>query len=187
MGNQDNLSRVERHLELDAAYSSRLRPRRLTDVESGRRLSCDYETTPLVTWRGRSVTVASGETARHGATWTIWALGCGTFVYATPLEAPPRQLVPRPVESVQVLIGVLPSLAHVNVAILEVKQDDGFNRQGRSYIVARLREKAAELGCDAIFVRGATESAGVMAVNTGVLDPDAQKLVARCIVYSRPA
>lgn len=189
MGNQHHLSLVERQHALGAAYSSRRQSTGETNLQSERRRAADEEARALVTWRGRRLSLASGSQAARGTTWNIWALGSGTFVYATPLEALARPLAPRSPESVEVFADTPPLAAHVSVALLEVKQDHGFLQQGRPYLIARLREKAAELGCDAVFIKSTPDPAGDAEAGSysGVIDADAQKLLARCIVYSPSA
>jgi hypothetical protein len=148
---------------------------------------CGQLTTSLETDRGLSATLPPTRGAVLGAAWTVWALGCGTAVYATPINPAPRPLVPRAPESVEVFVSSPPTEPHVDVALLEVRQDEGFNRQGTDYMIERLREKAGELGCDAVFIKNRGEHAGL---DTGtpfdLADADAQTLLASCIVYAAP-
>jgi len=108
--------------------------------------------------------------------------GCSTFVTATLLNPAPRPLVPRDPASVQVLASDAPAEPHVDVALLEVEQQEGLNRQGTDYMIQRLREKAAELGCDAVFIKSTSEHDG----HDAYLDPDARELLASCIVFTPP-
>ncbi|MEO8184053.1 MAG: hypothetical protein ABI895_34975 [Deltaproteobacteria bacterium] len=68
------------------------------------------------------------------------------------------------------------------MALLQVEQQDGFNRQGTDYMIQRLREKAAELGCDAVYIKNSSEYQG----EDSYLDPDAHQLLATCIVFTPP-
>jgi hypothetical protein len=108
--------------------------------------------------------------------------GCGTFVTATAINPAPRPLVPRTPESVQVLASIPPPEPFVDVALLEVEQSEGFNRQGMDFMIQRLREKAAELGCDAVYVKNTSEYEG----DDAWLDPDRSLLLATCIVFTPP-
>jgi len=181
MRQRDALSRAERHEDPNAAYLSVLRARRSSDdVQSEPRLTCDEETTPLVTWRGHVVTIEDGPAAAHATRWTIWALGGGTFVRATPLVPSPRPLVPRPAASVDVFAGAPPSVAHVHVALLEATQEAGFDRQGPDYMVQRLREKAGELGCDAVLVKRTSQRIGA---DGDFWEPNPKTLLANGIIY----
>jgi hypothetical protein len=80
---------------------------------------------------------------------------------------------------VQVLASAPPAEPHVDVALLEMEQQEGLNRQGT---IQRLREKAAELGCDAVYIKATSGYDG----QNSQLDPDAQPLLATCIVFTPP-
>jgi hypothetical protein len=133
------------------------------------------------------VTAAERQTRRRALpallSWVTVCLGCGTFVTATPINPPPRPLVPRAPESVQVVASAPPLEPHVDVALLEVTQSEGFNREGMDLMIQRLREKAAELGCDAVFVKGSSAHEG----EDPLLDPDSKQLLASCIVFTPPS
>jgi hypothetical protein len=141
---------------------------------------------------GQTTTVFVTAAQRHGrlrrlASPRIWQLafslcGCSTFVTATHINPSPRPLVPRDASSVQVIASTPPAEPHVDVALLQVEQQEGFNRQGTDYMVQRLREKAAELGCDAVYIKNSAEHEG----EDPYLDPDAQQLLATCIVFTPP-
>jgi len=118
--------------------------------------------------------------------FVLCSAACGTFVTATALGTAPRPLVPRPPESVRVLASTPPSEPHVDIALLEVEQVEGLNRQGTDYMIQRLREKAGELGCDAIYIKSASEHAGDEDGTLALLDPDTHSLLAACIVYTPP-
>jgi hypothetical protein len=83
---------------------------------------------------------------------------------------------------VQIIATTPPVEPHVDVALLQVEQQDGLNRQGTDYMIERLREKAAELGCDAVYIKNSSEYAG----DDPYLDPDAHQLLATCIVFTPP-
>jgi hypothetical protein len=133
------------------------------------------------------VTAAERQGPRHRAllalaSWAGVCWGCGTFVTATPINPPPRPLLPRAPESVQVLASAPPSEPHVDVALLEVTQSEGWNREGMDFMIQRLREKAAELGCDAVYVKNTSAHEG----EDPLLDPDRAELLASCIVFTPP-
>jgi hypothetical protein len=163
---------------------SELRSRLVTRRQS---LECGQVTTLVDTERGPAATLPPPRGAVLGAAWTMWALGCGTVVYATPIHSAPRPLVPRSAQSVEILVSGPPSEPYVDVALLEVRQDEGFNRQGMDYMIQRVREKAGELGCDAVLLDNRGERAGTgQGVPFAFADPDARTLLASCIVYAAP-
>ncbi|MEY4545796.1 MAG: hypothetical protein RL685_1991 [Pseudomonadota bacterium] len=141
--------------------------------------SCGQNTTAFVTAAERQ-----GPRLRRGLLLSCLGLcwGCGTFVTATAINPAPRPLVPRSPESVQVLASNPPPEPYVDVALLEVEQSQGLNRQGMAYMIQRLREKAAELGCDAVYVKNTSEHEG----EDPWLDPDSSQLLATCIVFTPP-
>ena len=142
---------------------------------------CGQRTTDFVTAVGRQGCL------RRPASLGFWLLpltlfGCSTFVTATPIHSPPRPLVPRNPASVQVLASTPPAEPHVDVALLQVEQQEGLDRQGTDYMIQRLREKAAELGCDAVYIKATSEHDG----QNSYLAPDAHELLATCIVFTPP-
>jgi len=81
--------------------------------------------------------------------------GCGTFVSQTPLNPAPRPLAPRPAQAVEVFSSAPPARPHVDVALLQVSQND---QRGTEVMIQTVRERAGEMGCDAIFLGGMRES-----------------------------
>jgi hypothetical protein len=142
---------------------------------------CGQKTTVFVTAAQRQSRL------RRRASLPLWLsstclFGCSTFVTATLINPPPRPLVPRDPASVEVLASDAPMEPHVDVALLEVEQQEGLNRQGTDYMIQRLREKAAELGCDAVFIKSSSEHDG----HDSYFDPDAREMLASCIVFTPP-
>lgn len=140
---------------------------------------CGQKTTTLVTdaerQNGPRRRLLPASLPGWGA-WVFVCWGCGTFVTATPINPAPRPLVARTPESVQVLASGAPLEPHVDVALLEAEQDEGWNRQGTDYMIQRLREKAAELGCDALYVKSKSFHE----------ERDSTHLLASCVVFTPP-
>jgi hypothetical protein len=111
--------------------------------------------------------------------------GCGTFVQATALNAPPRPLSPRPADAVEVYSSSPPAKAHVDVALIQADQINGMNAE-LPEMIAKIREKAGQMGCDAIFISGASERAGAGG-DAHLIDPGSHLLLATCIAYLEPA
>ena len=107
--------------------------------------------------------------------------GCGTFVTETPINEAPRPLEPRPPESVEIFTSAPPARPHVDVMLLEVEQTHDVNDQGMDIMIARLRERAGQLGCDAVFIGGFSEHEGQ---HGNFLDKDSTKMQATCIAYT---
>lgn len=168
---------------LDPHGISKMPLKRARISRSARRVPdrCSQKTTELVTAAGRQ-----GPRRHSGArlllAWVGVCCGCGTFVTATSINPSPRPLVPRSPDSVQVLASPGPLEPHVDIALLEVDQTEGWNRQGLDYMVQQLREKAAELGCDAVYVKSKSSRHG----EEPWLTPSGEQLLATCIVFTPP-
>jgi len=72
------------------------------------------------------------------------AVGCGPRINVVTMTSPPRPLVARPSETVELFTTKLPSRAYVEVAVISAEK--GWADQH----LEALREKAGELGCDAL-------------------------------------
>jgi len=111
----------------------------------------------------------------------VSGLGCVTsFVETTRLNAAPRPLVPRPARSVEIYASSPPTRPHVDVALLRASQPNYGIDTPR--MVQSLAERAGQLGCDALFISGASERSGARG-DMHLLDPGSQHLLATCIAY----
>jgi hypothetical protein len=108
--------------------------------------------------------------------------GCASTVTATPIHHAPRPLVSRDPNSVQVLASEPPSEPHVDVALLQVDQYEAYNPHGMAEMIQRLREKAAEIGCDAVYLENTAQHKG----GDLLFDTDSRQLLASCIVFTPP-
>ena len=87
--------------------------------------------------------------------------GCvGTTFNTIPVNSPPRELKPRPVETVEVFSSDRPQKPYVDVAYLEAEVTP---LEGTNNVVANLRARAAALGCDAIIFMGRDAKSGYAA------------------------
>jgi hypothetical protein len=110
--------------------------------------------------------------------------GCGTFVEATALNAPPRTLSPRAADAVEVYSSSPPAKPHVDVALIQADQINGMQVE-LPEMIAKLREKAGQMGCDAIFISGESERAGAPG-DAHLFDPGSHQLLATCVAYLEP-
>jgi hypothetical protein len=119
----------------------------------------------------RSVTIAC-----------IAVAGCGVQVEYTQLNAAPLPMKSRAPESVEVYVGNAPARPHVDVGLLEVEEQSGFG-PGTQALVDSLRDRAAEIGCDALVIGGV--SSKVSEVESLLFDHNANRkaLHASCVVY----
>ena len=106
--------------------------------------------------------------------------GCGIGVKHTWLNEPPRLMVSRPPESVEVYASGPPSAPHVDVALLEAGEEE-FAASTLDRLVHALRMRAAQLGCDAICIGGATSRTSALS-RKWTLDGQ----LATCVMFTEP-
>jgi hypothetical protein len=122
------------------------------------------------------------------ARWVLVAMlgfGCGTSVTVTPLTYGMGGRVPKRPSQVEIFATVPPEREYVEVALLKADQNNGWNEQGTELMLLRLREAAAELGCDAIVLTGQGERAPAPYVEGPLppLDYGSHLLYGTCIAF----
>ena len=106
---------------------------------------------------------------------------CGTDVQYTALVRTPRTTARSP-ESVKVYLSSPPKRPHRDVGLLEAEQMSEFSWDNSRDMIRKMRETAAQVGCDAIFVKGIGSNTDRF---LGVTDsPSSTKtMTATCIRY----
>jgi len=95
-------------------------------------------------------------------------VGCGHKLTFTPLNASPRPLTTRSPESVDVFLSQTPPRQHVEVGLFEIEQQSP-QSGGTPEMIAKLRDRAARVGCDAIVLTGTSDRVqSVSTQGTGV-------------------
>ena len=117
----------------------------------------------------------------------VLVVGCGTSIQATSINPSPRPLVARSPASVELFTSGAPARPHVDVALLEAEATSSLSTDRTPEMLSELRERGAQMGCDAIVLGGVTSrqpSPGE--AETWLVDhPGSRRgLVATCIVYS---
>jgi hypothetical protein len=117
--------------------------------------------------------------------------GCGTTINDLPLNAPPHMMTARSPESVEIFMTQRPSRPFTEVAMLEAQRASAYSGDGPEAVMAKLREAAAQKGCDGIIMNGANDATvGSTTVNNGVGSGYVTTLKgyrATCIVYTTSA
>lgn len=110
--------------------------------------------------------------------------GCGISTSATFLRAPPRAMVARSPDSVEVFGAGRPTRPHVDLALIEAEQESSNTPGDTPELIAKLRQKAGELGCDALVLTDTF--ARVDTLNTVVTGHtyDRKVMSSTCIVYT---
>lgn len=114
-------------------------------------------------------------------------LGCGTRTSYTQLNAPPTAMNPRDPASVEVFTAARPERPYVEVGIIEAQQRSEFSADDMPEIVAELRARAADEGCDAVFINS-NNDAVVGSTNEGSGSTSTLKgFRGACLVYKPDA
>ncbi len=114
---------------------------------------------------------------------TLLAAACGTKVDYSPTNTPPRPMVARAPEQVEVFNASKPTKAFVEVAVLEAQQSSVYSVDNTNAIMTKLRKEAGDRGCDALIVNG-QNNAVVGSTYDGNGSTDTLKgYRATCVVY----
>ena len=120
---------------------------------------------------------------------TLALAACGTSIRETVINTPPRQMAPRPIESVEMFTSGAPARPHVDVAFLEAEEASSLSTSETHDMLNALRKRGAERGCDAIVVGGlSSRDPSLNDTETWLVDrPKGRKgIYATCIVYTAP-
>lgn len=79
--------------------------------------------------------------------------GCGTTVRYMQTNTPPKQMAKRSPQSVQFYTGSMPTVPFLEVGLIEAQQQGQLSVDSPETVLWKLREKAAEIGCDGVLVR----------------------------------
>jgi hypothetical protein len=115
-------------------------------------------------------------------------LGCGTSIGVTPLNTSPRALQARSPADVEVFMTAAPPYPYVDVAYLEAEQQSEMSVDGTNEFIAKLRVRAAEIGCDGLVLGGHTnrETVSWSDVTHDVVDVLSKKPVEKPASYGQP-
>jgi hypothetical protein len=101
---------------------------------------------------------------------------CGTMIEQTPINPPPIPMAPRAASAVELFTSGAPARAHVDVALLLARPASAFSDGTEADVIAELRQRAADLGCDGLVVTAIQDSARFKMPHAEV--------TATCIVYT---
>jgi len=83
--------------------------------------------------------------------------GCGTTIRYAPTNPAPRAMVARAPATVEVFTVQRPAQPFVEVGLLEAEQASELSTDDSTTVLAKLREKAGEIGCDGIILTDRTD------------------------------
>jgi hypothetical protein len=84
----------------------------------------------------------------------LFLSACGTTVSYIPTNRPPHAMTPRPVETVDVYSASAPSRPFTEVGMIDAQQSSRWSTHDRGEVFAKLRQRAASLGCDGVIILG---------------------------------
>jgi hypothetical protein len=87
---------------------------------------------------------------------------------------------PRPPEAVELYASSPPTRAHVDVALLEATQEPD-SLDNTHAMLAKLRKRAGDMGCDAVYIKGISGSGAVPLFSD---DSDQKTLTGTCVVFT---
>ncbi|HWA78475.1 MAG TPA: hypothetical protein VG937_39335 [Polyangiaceae bacterium] len=100
------------------------------------------------------------------------------------LRSPPRALPPRPADSIEIFTSGPPDRPHIDLALIEAEQQSSGTEGGTAALVAALRAKAGELGCDALVIGSALSRTDTLANALTGYEHDREALFGTCVVYT---
>jgi len=110
-------------------------------------------------------------------------LGCGTSIEYMPLNAPPRPMSARPIDTVEVFTTQRPSRPFVEVGMLEARQASAYSVDSSSKVLRELVNAAARRGCDAVVLMGSSDSVVGSSNQYGGSVKTLHGYRATCVVY----
>jgi hypothetical protein len=116
----------------------------------------------------------------------LLVVGCGTRIDFIPMNTAPRAMSARTPESVQVFATAPPDRPYVEVGSIEAQQESALSLDNNPEVMQKLRQYAAEHGCDGIVVNG-TNNAVVGASPTATAGTDPARLSSRLHRLQGPA
>jgi hypothetical protein len=109
--------------------------------------------------------------------------GCGTRVDYTPTNTPPSATAARHAQDVDVYASGGPSVPYVEIGFLDAQQESSVSVDDRSDVFEELRERAGELGCDAIVILGAQDTTAYVSTEHYERPYTLNSYRASCVVY----
>jgi len=114
----------------------------------------------------------------------IGGAGCGVEAAATLLNNPPHPFRPRPPETVGMFSSAPPTRPHVDVALIESDEESENSFASTAALLAKMRERAAELGCDALVIGHEYSNQDVLLSSLTGKSHQARGFSGTCIMYT---
>ncbi len=118
---------------------------------------------------------------------TLGAAACGSSVKTIAINPAPHAMTPRPPETVEMFTSGPPQRPYVDVALMEAEEESSFSTHKTPEMLTALRERGAQMGCDAIVFGGMSSRDPNLGDTETWLNDDAKGrkgIYATCIVYT---
>ena len=112
---------------------------------------------------------------------------CGTATHTTVINPAPHAMRPRPPETIELFTSGAPDRPHRDVAVIEAEEQSSFSTADTGDILAALRARGAQLGCDGVVLGGSSSrDPGLRDTETWLVEnPKGRKgFYGTCIVYT---
>ncbi len=84
--------------------------------------------------------------------YLIFLTGCGTAIKLTNLNPSPKPISPKSPEQVQIFTTGRPAVPYTEVMLISSQQESEFSQDDTPEIIQKMREAAANQGCDALII-----------------------------------
>jgi len=121
------------------------------------------------------------------AMMSLGAIGCGTTVLYAPTNAPVRPMRARQPETVRVFSSGIPNVPYIEVGLLEARQSSSFSVDHMPEIIEEMRARAAEIGCDGVWITSRADKTSVYADPHHVHVGTREGFMAACIQFVGPS
>lgn len=116
------------------------------------------------------------------------AVACGYTTRFMPTNASSRPMKPRDASTVTLFLTSAPNRAFEEVGILTSSHTGAYSLSSDDEVILGLREKAAEVGCDAVLLAHETENVAGYVASSGQISTSTLKSYrATCIMFTAEA
>lgn len=110
-------------------------------------------------------------------------VGCGSYATFLATNTPPRPMTPRTPESVELITAGPPQRPFVEVGTIDARQRSVYSLDSSQDVLIKVRQSAAEVGCDAVLVTGSNNDLVATSSSVGANVKVLQGFHAACLMY----
>ena len=114
----------------------------------------------------------------------VTVTACGIRTSFTPTNLPPRPMQRRAPESVLMFTSTAPTRPFVEVGLISSAHAGAYSLANDDEVILGLRNKAAEVGCDAVYLQAETTSHFAQASGNTASTRALKSFRAACIMFT---